>query len=100
MSGSEEDNVSGTLGRITRFEHPTYFRIETLRGKTGREIHKTLTEACGSDTIDFTTVKRWCKLFLEDRKQVVDEERSGRPSDVVNDSTNTVIVETMLDEDR
>ncbi len=93
MSGSKKDNVSGTLDRITRFAQHAYIRIETLCGKTGWEIHEALTEACGSDTVGFTTVKRWCKLFLEGRTQVVDEERSGRPSDVV-------IVETMLDEDR
>ncbi len=83
-----------------RFEQCAYIRIETLRGKTGREIHEALTEACGSETIGFTTVKRWCKLFLEGRTQVVDEERSKRPSGVVNDSTNAVIVEIMLDEDQ
>ncbi len=99
MSGSEED-VSDMLGRITRFEQCAYIRIETLHGKTGQEIHEALTEACGSDTIGFTTVKRWCKLFLEGRTPVVDEERSGRPSNVVNDSTNAVIVETVLDKDR
>ncbi len=65
MSGSEEDNVSGTSGRIIRFEQCAYIRIETLRGQTGREIHKALTGSCGSDTIGFTTVKRWRKLFLE-----------------------------------
>ncbi len=100
MSETEEDNMSGTSGRITRFEHRTYIRIEILHDKTGREIHEALTEVCGNDTIGFTTVKQWHKLFLEGCTQVVDEESSGRPSDLVNYSTNAVIVETMLDEDR
>ncbi len=100
MSGSEENNVSGTSGRIMRFEQRAYIRIETLRGKIGWEIHEASAEACGSDTIGFTTVKQWHKLFLEGCTHVVDEERSGRPSDMVNDSTNGVIVETMLNEDR
>ncbi len=100
MSGSEEDNVSGISDRITCFEQCAYIHIETLCGKTGQEIHEALTEANGSDTTGFTTVKWWHKLFLEGRTQVVDEERSERPSDMVNDSTNAVIVETMLDKDR
>ncbi len=100
MSESEEDNVSGMSSWIMRFKQRIYIRIETLCGKTGREIHEALTEAFGSDTIGFTTVQWWRKLFLESRTQVVYEERSGTPSDMVNDSTNAVIVETMLDEDR
>ncbi len=92
--------MSGTLGRITHFEQCAYIRIETLSGKTGREIYEALTEACGSHTIGFTTIKRWRKLFLKGRTQVIDEKKSERPSNMVNNSTNTVIVETMLDKDR
>ncbi len=73
MSGSEEDNVSGTSSRITRFEQCAYIRIETLRGKTGRKIHEALTEACGSDTIGFTTVKWWRKLFPQSLSTEVPE---------------------------
>ncbi len=54
MSEREEDKVSGTSGWTTRFKHRAYICIETLRGKTGREIDEALTEACGSDIIGYS----------------------------------------------
>jgi len=41
--------VSGT---VTNDDQRTYIKIETLRGKTPAEIHSSLMEVCGVETVD------------------------------------------------
>jgi len=41
--------VSGT---VTNDDHRAYIKIETLRGKTPTEIHSSLMEVCGVETVD------------------------------------------------
>jgi hypothetical protein len=44
--------VSGT---VTNDDQRAYIKIETLRGKTPTEIHSSLMEVCGVETVDQTT---------------------------------------------
>jgi len=41
--------VSGT---VTSDDQRAYIKIETLRGKTLTEIHSSLVEVCGVETVD------------------------------------------------
>ena len=41
--------VSGT---VTNDDQRAYIKIETLRGKTPTEIHSSLMEVCGVETVD------------------------------------------------
>jgi len=47
--------VSGTL---TNYDQRAYIKIETLRRKTPTEIHSSLMEVCGVETVDRSTISR------------------------------------------
>ena len=44
-------------------EQRSYIKIEYLRGKSGKEIHEHLCEACGNNVLSFKTVYRWLARF-------------------------------------
>ena len=43
------------------------------------EIHKQIVAVCGN-VMNRQNVTKWCREFAEDRTDVHDEQRSGRPS--------------------
>ncbi|GLV46442.1 hypothetical protein CBL_20781 [Carabus blaptoides fortunei] len=44
------------------------------------DIHRQLVEVYGEKCMDVKNVRKWCREFSEDRENVHDEQRSGRPS--------------------
>jgi len=52
--------ISGT---VTNDDQCAYTKIETLRGKTRMEIHSSLMEVCGVETVDRSTISRWAQRF-------------------------------------
>jgi hypothetical protein len=56
--------VSGT---VTNDDQRAYIKIETLRGKTPMEIHSSLMEVCGVETVDRSTISSWAQPFREER---------------------------------
>ena len=57
-------HVSGT---VTNDDQLAYIKIETLHGKTPMEIHSSLVEVCGVETVDRSTISRWAQHFCEGR---------------------------------
>ena len=49
-------------------------------GKTPSEALKVLQEFYGDDTMSRTRFFEWCRRFKEEREEVEDDHRSGRPS--------------------
>jgi len=47
--------VSGT---VSNDDQRAYIKIETLRGKTPKEIHSSLMEVCGVETVDRSIISR------------------------------------------
>jgi len=68
--------VSGT---VTNDDQCTYIKIGTLRGKTPTEIHSSLMEVCGVETVDRSTISRWTQGFYEGRLSIENDPNSGRP---------------------
>jgi len=56
--------VSGTT---TNDDQRVYIKIETLCRKTPTEIHSSLMEVCGVETVDRSTISRWAQCFREGR---------------------------------
>jgi hypothetical protein len=52
----EADRVSGT---VTNDDQRVYIKIETFRGKTPTEIHSSLMEVYGVETVDRSTISRF-----------------------------------------
>ena len=55
--------VSGTM---TNDDQRAYMKIETLRGKTPTEIHSSLTEVCGVETVDRTEFHLGLNAFVRE----------------------------------
>ena len=59
--------VSGT---VTNGDQRAYIKTETLRGKTPTEIHSSLIEVCGVETVDRSTISHWAQRFREGRLSI------------------------------
>jgi len=88
--------VSGTA---TNDDQRAYIKIETFRGKTSTEIHSSLMEICGVETVDRSTISRWAQCFSEGRLSIENDPKSGRPRTSTDDKTVERVLQ-ILDKDR
>ena len=65
---------------FSKQEQRSWKKIERARGRTARQCHQGLQEACGESALPYRTVARWVKAFKEGRQNVADVRRPGRPS--------------------
>lgn len=65
---------------FSKQEQRSWIKIECARGRTARQCHQDLQEACGKSALPYRTVARWVKAFKEGRQNVADMRRPGRPS--------------------
>ena len=68
--------VSGT---VTKDDQCAYIKIETICRKTPTEIHSSLMEVCGVETVDRSTISHWAQCFREGRLSIENDPKSGRP---------------------
>jgi len=76
--------VSGT---VTNDDQRVHIKIETLHGKTPTEIHSSLMELCGVETVDRSTISRWAHRFREGRLSIEKDPKSGRPRTSTDDQS-------------
>ena len=88
--------VSGT---VTNDDQRAYIKIEKLRGKTPTEIHSSLMEVCGVETVDRSTISGWAESFREGRLSIENDPKSGRLRTSTDDQ-NVERVLQILEEDR
>jgi histone-lysine N-methyltransferase SETMAR len=88
--------VSGT---VTNDDQRAYIKIETLRGKTPTEIHSSLMEVCGVETVDRSTISRWAQRFREGSLNIENGPKSGRPRTSTDDQSVERVLQ-ILEEDR
>ncbi len=62
------------------------------------EIHRQLTEVCGSDVMSVRVVRKWCRKFCKVRHKVHHESCTGCPKVVTDEFIN--MIRTVLNEDR
>jgi len=65
---------------FSKQEQRSWKKIQCARGRTARQCHQDLQEACGEPALPYRTVARWVKVFNEGRQNVADMRRPGRPS--------------------
>jgi len=87
--------VSGT---VTNEDQRAYIKIETLRGKTPTEIHSSLMEVCGVETVDQSTISHWAQRFCEGRLSIENDPKSGRPQTSTDDQSVECVLQ-ILEED-
>jgi len=83
---------------MTNDDQRRYIKIETLRGKTPTEIHSSLMEVCGVETVDRSTISRWAQRFLERRLSIENDPKSGRPRTSTDDQSVERVLQ-ILEED-
>ncbi|KAG5328140.1 SETMR methyltransferase, partial [Acromyrmex charruanus] len=66
-------------------QYRSVIRFLFLDGKTCEEIKTKLDAVCGNSSPSMTTVRYWFNEFKRGRSSVFDEERPGRPADVVTE---------------
>jgi len=76
--------VSGT---VTKDDQRAYIKIETLRGKAPTEIHSSLMEVCGVETVDRSTILCWAHRFRVGRLSIENDPKSGRPRTSTDDQS-------------
>jgi len=87
--------ISGTMSNV---DQRTYIKIETLRRKTPTEIHSSLMEVCGVETVDRSTISRWAQRFYEGRLSIENDPKSGRPRTSTDDQSVEPVLQ-ILEED-
>jgi len=80
---------------VTNDDQRAYIKIETLRGKTPMEIHSSLMEVCGLETVDQSTIS----CFREGRLSIENAPKSGRPQTLTDDKSVERVLQ-ILEEDR
>jgi hypothetical protein len=68
----------------TSYEICAVIRFLRAKNMSASEIHRELTAVCGQNVMSGGTVRHWCRMFKDGRRNIHAEERSVRPS-VVND---------------
>ena len=76
-----------------------YIKTRTALKIPAKDIHNELYSVHGDQAPSFRTVKRWYKWFHEDREEVEDEARPGRPIIETTDE-NIEQVRLLIDDDR
>ena len=89
-------SVSGT---VTNDDQRAYIKIETLRGKTPKEIHSSLMEVCGVETVDRCTISRCAQRFRKGRLSMENDPKSGRPRTSTDEQSVERVLQ-ILEEDR
>jgi len=62
---------------VSNDDQRAYIKIETLREKTPTEIHSSLIEVYGVETVDRSTISRWAQRFREGRLSIENDPKSG-----------------------
>lgn len=81
------------------FEHRSVIKFLTAEGLSVKEIHLRMANVYGDDSPAYSTVAKWQAEFRRGRESIADDERPGRPVQVVTDEVCSA-VETLVMNDR
>ena len=62
-------------------------------GKTFTETHQMMKKVYGDDCLSRSSIHEWFKHFQEGREALEDDERSGRPRNIVNEKNAEIVRE-------
>ena len=82
---------------FSKKEQRTWIKIVCARGRTAKQCHRGLQEACDAAALPYRTVARWVAAFRDGRERVEHMPRSGHPP--VSDE-NVQLVSALVEVDR
>ena len=68
-------------------------RTSSFVGKTYTETHQMMKKVYGDDCLSHSRIHEWFKSFQEGREALDDDERSGRPRNIVNEENAEIVRE-------
>ena len=90
-------HVSGT---VTNDDQRAYIEIETLSRKTLTEIHSSLMEVCGVETVHRSTISRWAQRFRKGRLSRENDLESGQPRTSTDDQSVEHVLQILKEDCR
>ena len=78
-------------------EQRAWIKIQCARGRTAKQCHRGLQEACDAAALLYKTVARWVAAFRDGREHLEHMPRSGHPP--VSDE-NVQLVSALVEVDR
>ena len=78
------------MEKLEHFRHILLFEFN--RGAKAVEAARNILAVYGDNTIGESTARKWFSCFMEDRFDISDTLRSGRPSGFDEDYLNTLIL--------
>jgi len=88
-----------TIEGVANCEIRSVISFLNARNVLPSEIHHQICQVYGDNAISNGVVRKWVRMFNEERKNVHDEARSGRPS-LVNDDLVRKVNERVRDDRR
>lgn len=79
------------IGRKMCFEQRAAIKFCFKLGKTFTETHQMMQQAYGNDCLSRTQVHEWYTRFKSGREELADDERPGRPREVVNEKNIKIV---------
>ena len=67
------------VAMFSKKEQRTWIKIVCARGRTAKQCHRGLQEACDAAALPYRTVARWVAPFRDGRERVEHMPRSGHP---------------------
>jgi len=88
-----------TIEGAANIEIPSVIRFLNARNVLPSEIHHQICQVYGDSAMNDGMVRKWVRMFNEERENVHDEAQSGRPS-LVNDDLVRKVNERVRDDRR
>ena len=74
---------------LENVQYRSVIRFLLMKGKSREEIFVELSSVYGEESPSISTVKRWFNHLRDGRTSVFDEEKSGRPLEIGEESEKT-----------
>ena len=68
---------------VDRIEHRSVIKFLTKEGESAKGIHNRMVAVYGDTAPKYSTVAKWAAEFKHGRDSLIDDPRSGRPSEVI-----------------
>lgn len=88
------------MSQLTKLEYRSVIKFLTKEGNTPNQIKQRLDRVYGDLSPSYSTVKKWAKCFRLGQESLEDDERLGRPIEVLTPQNISIIEELVLQDRR
>jgi [histone H3]-lysine36 N-dimethyltransferase SETMAR len=85
---------------MDKIEYRAVIKFLTKQGKSSKVIRDEMLLVYGDSCPAESTIRKWSREFRSGRTSLEDEQRSGRPNDVITDETVSIVEKLVLEDGR